>query len=235
MITGLGIDDQLILSRFPVVDQEVFILYRDFRSVTYARIDHPVGPVDVFSTHLASSADGGNDPCAEDCPSECIAAGAVTVRDCQAVQMVEYIEDRHDVDGPAIVTGDFNAPPGSFVYEQFTARGWLDAYLEGGNPECDPQTGIGCTAGREDEGLGELESPESNESERIDYIFAVPPAVGSSCEMTVEPAGDPDGNGTSTGLFASEPNPFAEMCGSMPAPICYPSDHQGIQLDLNCR
>jgi endonuclease/exonuclease/phosphatase family metal-dependent hydrolase len=233
MITGLGVDDQLILSRFPVVDQEVFLLYRDFRSVTFARIDHPIGPVDVFSTHLASSADGGDDPCTGDCPPECIAAGAATVRDCQAVQVAEFVEARHDVDGPAIVTGDFNAPPGSFVYEQFTARGWLDTYLAGGNAECDPPSGAGCTSGREDEGLSDLESPESNESERIDYIFAVPPAA-DFCQMSVEPAGDPDGNGTSTGAFAAEPNPFAEMCGAMPLPICYPSDHQGVQADLNC-
>lgn len=146
-ITGIGVDDQLILSRYPVVEQEVLLLYRDFRSLTYARIDHPIGPLDVVTTHLASSADRGDAPCVDDCPRECVAAGAATVRDCQAVQVAQYVDLRHDVDGPALVTGDFNAPPGSFVYEQFTGRGWIDAYLAASNPECDPLTGIGCTSG----------------------------------------------------------------------------------------
>jgi endonuclease/exonuclease/phosphatase family metal-dependent hydrolase len=233
-ITGLGVDDQMILSRYPVVEQEVLLLYRDFRSLTYARIDHPIGPLDVVTTHLASSSDRGDDPCAEDCPSECVAAGAVTVRDCQAVQVAEYLEERHDVEGPALVAGDFNAPPGSFIYNQFAGRGWVDAYLAAGNPECDPLTGAGCTSGRIDDALEQLEQRASNENERIDFIFTVPPAAGSSCAMRIEPSGDPDGDGTSTGLFAGESNPFSETCGPMPEPICYPSDHQGVQLDLEC-
>lgn len=232
--TGLGIDDQVILSRFPIVEQEILMLYRDFRSVTFARIDHPIGPLDVFSTHLASSADGGNDACAGDCPPSCVNAGAVTVRDCQAVQMAQFIEARHQVGQLAIVSGDFNAPPGSFVYQQFVDRGWADVYLAAGNPECDPQTGFGCTSGRDDESLDELESPESNETQRIDYIFAIPPQPGVSCQGQAEPTGDPDGDLTSTSLFADMANPFSATCGQMPDPICYPSDHAGVQLDWNC-
>lgn len=234
-ITGIGVDDQMILSRYPVVDQEVVLLYRDFRSLTYARIDHPIGPLDVVTTHLASSADRGDDRCEGDCPRECIAAAAATVRDCQAVELARYVERRRNADGPAIVSGDFNAPPGSFVYQQFAGRGWIDVHLAAGNPECDPLSGIGCTSGRADDGLAQLESPELNQNERIDFIFVVPPAASSSCRMEIERRGDPDGDGTSTGMFAGEPNPFSALCGQMPEPICWPSDHSGVQLDLECR
>jgi endonuclease/exonuclease/phosphatase family metal-dependent hydrolase len=232
--TGIGVDDQIILSRFPITEQEVILLYRDFRSITFARIDHAIGPLDVFTTHLASSADGGDSPCEGDCPPACVMAGAVTVRDCQAVQMAQYIEARHDVAGPAIASGDFNAEPGSFVYRQFVDRGWTDVYLAAGNPECDPQTGIGCTSGRDDESLTDLQSRDSKESERIDFIFAIPPSQESSCNPEIETTGDPDGDLTATALFTEVPNPFSEECGAMPLPMCFPSDHVGVQLDWNC-
>jgi endonuclease/exonuclease/phosphatase family metal-dependent hydrolase len=234
-MTGLGVDDQVILSRYPIVEREVVLLYRDFRSLTFARIDHPTGPLDVFSTHLAASSDGAEQPCTDDCPAACRAAQAATVRDCQAVQTARYVESRHDVAGPALITGDFNAPPGSFIYHQFVDRGWTDVYLAAGNPECDPNSGVGCTSGRQDADLSQLESTASNESERIDFIFAVPPSSLTSCTPEIEAAGDPDNDKTSTGLFAGESNPFAlEGCGAAPLPICYPSDHQGVQTDLNC-
>src|SRR5262249_23191966 len=145
--------------------------------------------------------------CAGDCPADCVAAGAATLRDCQAVQVARLVEDRHRVPTPAIVTGDFNEDPGTFVTQQLTARGWADAYLAAGNPECNPATGGGCTSGRVDDSLVQLESPVSNETERIDYIF-VPPAP--TCR--IEPAGDPDGDGTATGAFADRPNPFGAAC-----------------------
>ena len=40
---------------------------------------------------------------------------------------------------------------------------------------------------------------------------------------------------TTTGLFASEPNPFASACGPAPPPICWPSDHAGTALNLSCQ
>jgi endonuclease/exonuclease/phosphatase family metal-dependent hydrolase len=56
---GRGIDEEMILSRYPVLSWKVMPLYSPFapfffRHVLYARIDHPIGPVDVFTTHLAS-------------------------------------------------------------------------------------------------------------------------------------------------------------------------------------
>jgi endonuclease/exonuclease/phosphatase family metal-dependent hydrolase len=235
MQTTIGTDDEMLLSRYPVVASGIRFLHRQFRTVRFARIDHPIGPVDVFSTHLASTSDGAQNPCtAPACPEECVAAGAATVRQCQSVQVARYVAERHDVATPAVITGDFNESPGTFVYEQFVGRGWPDVYLTAGNRECDPATGIGCTSGRHDEDLSHLESPASNENERIDFIFLVPPAAGSLCAARIDSGSDADGDGTATRIFADDPNPFAPTCGAAPAPICWPSDHEGVQLDLNC-
>jgi len=217
-------DDEMHLVRHPVLAAEAVALYRGFRTVLFTRTDHPVGPLDVFSTHLASGSDNATAPCEGDCPPECVAAGAATVRDCQAVQLALLVESRHDVPGPAFVTGDFNEVPGSFVYEQFTGRGWSDAYLAAGLPECDAATGEGCTSGREDSDLSEMESPESHQGRRIDFLFVVPEESGS-CEV------DPD----FTRIFTDDPNPFAPSCGATPLPICWPSDHEGMQVGLDCQ
>jgi endonuclease/exonuclease/phosphatase family metal-dependent hydrolase len=236
MRTTIGTDDEMLLSRYPVRTWEVQPLFRGFRSVLWARVDHPIGPVDVFSTHLASSSDAAEAPCeAPACPPECVAAGAANTRECQAVQLARFVETRHDGSPPAIISGDFNESPGSFVYDQFVHRGWIDAYLAAGNPECDPATGVGCTSGREDTMLTELESPARHENERIDFIFVVPSAVGSACAASIDSATDADGDGVATGVFAGDPNPFVVQCGAAPLQVCWPSDHAGVQLDLNCR
>jgi endonuclease/exonuclease/phosphatase family metal-dependent hydrolase len=224
------LDDAMVLTRVPALDVEVVGLVGDFRNVLRARLDHPAGPLEVFTTHLAASVDGARLPCAADCPAECVAAGATTRRECQGVQVARLAETRADQAALAVIAGDFNEPPGSFVHRQFTGRGWPDTHLAAGNPECEPTTGVGCTSGREDDTLEELESPIVNEAERIDFIFVTPRA---GCR--VEAAGDPDGDGTSTGLFADRPNPFAPTCGPAPEAICWPSDHVGTQLELECR
>ncbi|GIW39426.1 MAG: hypothetical protein KatS3mg076_0003 [Candidatus Binatia bacterium] len=224
----------IVLSRYPVLASRTESLHGGVRLVLHVRVDHPIGPVDVFTTHLAASIDGGNAPCGPVCPEECIGAGAATNRDCQAVQVRRFVEKTHDLGTPAVVTGDFNAPPGSFVYEQFVGAGWIDAYLEAGNPECDPATGVGCTSGRQDENLVDMESPENGVDERIDFAFVVPPREPAICNFEIDPAEDADGDGLGTRIFADLPNPFVPECGPRPLPICWPSDHEGMQVDLNC-
>jgi len=227
----LGVDDSVVLSRYPLSPIEVIPLYRDFRHLSIARVDHPMGPVDVFTTHLASGSDGAQNPCDTDCPAECVAAGAATVRQCQGVQVGALVTSRHDLPTPAVVTGDFNEDPASFVYTQLVGRGWIDSYLAAGNPECEPISGVGCTSGRADEELSGLESPVSNETERIDYVFVVPQSFGT---CTPDGASDDDGDGSATRIFADLANPFAPTCGPTPEAICWPSDHEGAELDLNC-
>jgi endonuclease/exonuclease/phosphatase family metal-dependent hydrolase len=235
-VQGSTFDNEVILTRYPAPIVESEVLFGDFRHLLFARIDHPLGPLDVFTTHLAASTDGATDACtAPDCPSECAAAGAATRRDCQAVQVAALVAERHTLPTPALVSGDFNEPPNSFVYRHLVGRGWRDTYLDAGNPECDPATGVGCTSGREDRQLDQLESPALNESERIDFIFLVPGGASAPCTPTIEPAGDPDGDGARTALFADAPNPFAPGCGPAPAAVCWPSDHVGTQLDGACQ
>jgi len=244
---GRGIDEELMLTRYPVLHAEVFPLYSPlapffFRHVLFARIAHAVEPVDVFTTHLAADVDFGALPCgvpvlppplqSPPCPAECVTF-VDTVRECQAKQMVHVIETQHDIPGAAIVTGDFNAPPGTNVYDQFVSRGWIDSHLAAGNPECDPITGLNCTAGRVDNNLSDLESLDLNQTERIDFIFVVPPQAGSKCPGVIQTSDRP--GVTSTGLFAAEPNPFTSACGAAPLPICWASDHSGNALNLSCQ
>jgi endonuclease/exonuclease/phosphatase family metal-dependent hydrolase len=231
------VDDEMIFSRYPILDQETHLLLGPLRNVLRVRIDHPIGALDVYATHLASGSDNATAPCAGTfgpCPPECIAAGAATVRDCQAVQMVGVVQTTHDVPTPALAVGDLNSSPGSFVYATFAGQSWIDAYLHVGLPECDPMTGVGCTSGRIDDALTDMENPALGQSERIDYVWLVPSGPGTLCAGAVEPPGDPDGDGVATRLFADVPNPFAPSCGPTPDPMCWPSDHTGVQADVNC-
>jgi endonuclease/exonuclease/phosphatase family metal-dependent hydrolase len=229
-------DDSLILSRYAVVSNQSLDLYGPFRYLQHARLDHPIGLVDVFSTHLSSSSDLATGACGvfEACPAECVAAGAVTVRQCQAVQLANHVTAAHDVDPPAFIVGDFNASPGSFEYDQVvTGLGATDTFLAAGNAECVPATGAGCTSGRIDDALTDLEATALGVNERIDYVFLVPPGGSSACSGTLDSPADTDGDGVGTRLFVAAPNPFA-ACGPLPDPVCWVSDHSGVEADVNC-
>ena len=252
-LPGRGTDEELILTRYPVGGWELMPLYSPvapffFRHVLHARIAHPVGPLDVFTTHLDGPFDTA--PCGFQllpipglfpaCPAACrgqVCAGReCSVRECQAKQVAAFVEARHHGPEPAILAGDFNAPPDTephpleATYQEFTGRGWLDSDVEAGNPQCDGAPplgeGIGCTAGRvavRPDGSSELEEPALNVDERIDYIFVVPPTSKSVC--TVQKM--------ETGLFADQPNPFENNCGPS-GPICWASDHNGTRAELSC-
>jgi len=224
------------LSRYPVLQSHEDGLVGNIRALWHTRIDHPTGVVDVFNTHLAAGIDLGSSPCGDACPAECVAAGAVTNRDCQAVQVANFADLRAGADSLRVLAGDFNANPTAFVYRYLVEqRGWVDAYLAAGNPECDASTGIGCTSGREDEALDDMESPENGVRNRIDYLFVqVPTGPDASCEYILDSRHDDDGDGFATMIFTDEPNPFADTCGPSPDPICWPSDHEGMQADINC-
>ena len=193
---------------------------------------------------MAADADFGTLPCGVNvlpppfasppCPAGC-GAFSDTVRECQAKQMTRFIELQHDIPGAGIITGDFNAQPGTKVYDEFVRRGWFDSHLAAKNPECDPSTGLNCTAGRIDNALSDLESRDLKQTERIDFIFVIKPdAKGSRCIGDIDTIEDIDRDKFVTGLFAAEPNPFTE-CGRAPLPICWASDHSGNLLDLNCK
>jgi len=224
------------LARHPVVASNEAALSGALpRVLWHVRLDHPTGVVDVFNTHLAAGVDLGSEPCAEPCPAECVVAGAMSNRDCQAVEVAALAESWSAADSLRVLAGDFNSTPSTFVYEHLVERsGWTDTYLAAGNPECEPASGVGCTSGRESENLDELESPASNVRRRIDFAFVQFP-TGGECRWQIDSFADRDRDGLSTGIFAGEPNPFAEPCGPLPDAICWPSDHEGMQVDLNCR
>src|SRR5262245_13513734 len=127
---GRGVDEEVILSRYPVIASLSQKLYSPldpffFRHVLHAQVQHPVEVIDVFTTHLASGSDLATLPCgisvlpgppftppSPPCPAECVPF-VDTVRECQAKQLALFVEARHTGPGPAFVTGDFNAAPGS--------------------------------------------------------------------------------------------------------------------------
>src|SRR5262245_45049373 len=188
-------DDSLILSRYAVVSNQSVDLYGPFRYAQHARLDHPIGLLDVFSTHLASGGDLATSPCGtfEACPAECVAAGAATVRQCQAVQLANHVAVAHDVDPPAFILGDFNAQPGSFEYDALvTGAGAADTFLAAGNAECIPATGVGCTSGRIDDALTDLEATALGVSARIDFAFVIAPGGSSACSGALDWPADAD-------------------------------------------
>ncbi len=244
-------DEELVLSRYPVLANTIHPLHsalydipNDYllfaRHVLHTRIAHPAGDVDVYSTHLSSGSDDATNPCDSfselvagtgigprvDCPAECDADD--TVRACQARQMALLVEATRGEGNLALVTGDFNAVPGSSEYLEMISRGWLDTHLAAGLPECDAATGENCTSGRSSTAAS-LENPALGVRRRIDYIFAA--TADTRCS-----AGGVTGTYTlaAADLFAAQPNPFAASCGPPPAAMCWVSDHSGNYARLAC-
>ncbi len=224
-------DEELILSRYPVIQSAKRNLFGPLyneakgilvfaRHVLHARVDHPAGAIDIYTTHLASGSDLGGSPCGADCPAICDRDG--TVRACQAEQLARFVEQTRDPQAPALITGDFNAQPGSAEYRVMTGRGWLDSHIVAGAPECNPATGAGCTSGR-DSTLEAINDRQRSTRRRIDYIFVALPQGAGSCAVV------------GAGLFAADPNPFAADCGSAPLAPCWVSDHSGNRVELACR
>jgi hypothetical protein len=137
-----------------------------------------------------------------------------------------FVEQRHDGWLPAYISGDMNATPGSNEYETFMSYGWIDTHLAAGNVECEPATGRGCTSGRNEVG-SDLEDPAANVNRRIDYVFIAPGEPAASCRLV-------QAKKRRSGLFAAEPNPFADVCGPSPLPICWASDHNGNFGNMRC-
>ncbi len=231
--TALG--QNYTLTRYRVLQTGEDVLMGGIRLLWHTQIDHPTGIVDVFNTHLAAGID--LKPCDESCPQECLAAGAVDSRECQAIQVARLTQQRAAPHSLRILGGDFNADPQSFVYRHLVEEnGWVDAYRAAGNPECDPATGMGCTSDRADDELSDMESRTSGVSRRIDYLFVQLPGneSGAACHYELDSHRDDDGDGLATRIFADDPNPFAATCGPLPDAICWPSDHEGNQADINC-
>ncbi|RDD89986.1 endonuclease/exonuclease/phosphatase family protein [Streptomyces parvulus] len=163
---GVGIGTA-VLSRWPVLDRAVLRLpapdeLDDGRLAFHVRLDAPGHPVPFFTAHLTSGAD------------------ASEVRWAQVAALVDFVAaHRHGTAFPPVVTGDFNARPGSPEIRPLRAAGLHDAwrYAAPGQPS-------GTW------GSGDPEGPDAL-SARIDHVHVGPPGPGGLGRvLAVRRAGD---------------------------------------------
>jgi endonuclease/exonuclease/phosphatase family metal-dependent hydrolase len=219
-----GLDTELVLTKLPVTGQKVEKLFGGFRTASRVGLQSDLGPVALVVTHQdGDPAAGTSAACNDHCPPVC--TPATPAFECQTVAAAKLADGKDDKGTLRILMGDFNVTPASARYQHLVQDGWLDAYFDAGNPECDPTTGDGCTSGRDDKSLTSLQDPANRENERIDYIFVKPPA---GCRPGFDPAEDANGNRIGTGLFAGTP----AVAG--PGGLAWPSDHIGVSMDMSC-
>ena len=204
-----GLDREVALTTLEVIGSQRRVLADRFRSAYLVRVMSPVGVVDFLTTHLAS---GGDDRACNPglCPPPCDAADSL--RTCQARQVLEFAGEVALDGGVTVVGGDLNDSADSPALAVFGEAGYVDSHLAAGLGECDPASGTGCTAGREDTSLADMADPSSLQSSRIDYLLYSTP--GRDCSVD-----------EGTGLFNATP----EAVG-----LVFPSDHTAVALTLVC-
>jgi hypothetical protein len=177
------------------------------------RVRTDQGPVDFLTAHFASSSN--DPPCdATRCPPVCTTG--ISTNECHAHEVVEFLGGR---DGATItvVAGDLNALRTEPTISTLTDAGFTDAWVDAGNPECDADTGAGCTSDRPrpENDLDGLDVDTGRYRERIDYVMT---RGGDGCTPTVERAV----------TLAGEPTdePFNGLY--------WPSDHAGVVAAIRC-
>ena len=204
-----GLDREVVLTTLQVVGLQRRVLADRFRSAYLVRVASPLGVIDFLTTHLASGSD--DRACSvELCPPPCDPAGSL--RACQARQVHEFAREAAVPGGVTVVGGDLNDVAGSPTLALLEEAGYIDSHLAAGHAECDPATGAGCTAGRDDATLNDMQDPASLQRRRIDYLLFSAP--GRDCAVS-----------GGTGLFNAEP---------APGELAFPSDHTGVALALAC-
>lgn len=168
----------------------------DSRQLMWARLDAgPAGGIDFFTTHLAHGL---------------TEASGVTKR-LQTEAALATIDQWSSPDAlPDLFVGDFNSTVADDRYASIVDSGYLDTYLAAGQPECDPETHIGCTSGQRQI----TDTPEPTTRSRIDFVFARPGSCGvdalSSRIIGTNAVQQPDGR------------------------WLWPSDHLGVVSNLHC-
>lgn len=149
-----------ILSRHPLLDAQILPLPTpsgvDTRTVAFARVDVPGGPVPVFVTHLTYQLHLGH------------------VREAQVRALAEHVHALAPVDDPPpILLGDFNADPDSDEMRFLRGRtslGGTSVYFADAwdaTAAADPARGPGYTYDRRNAYALRTREP----SRRIDYIY----------------------------------------------------------------
>ena len=220
-----GNDKEYVLTSLPARKATVLDLPGGLRSASRVELTSDAGPVVLVVTHQ----DGDNTfpSCRSDidrykCPKPC--PEGTTFPACQTILGQRLAEQGGPERAIRIYMGDFNVPAGTPRHSGLLADGWVDTHLKAGNPECDPATGVQCTAGRDDKTIATLKDPSAREQERIDFIFVKAPG----CAARFDPSADPDGDGTGTGLFAATP------AVNGPGGLVWPSDHTAVSMDMTC-
>jgi endonuclease/exonuclease/phosphatase family metal-dependent hydrolase len=137
-------EGEAVLSRFPVISWEVHRLRPqpspfERRIVLRLELETDLGRLEVYNTHLS------------DKPRR------AWLRRGQAEDLVRYIRESHrEGELPAILGGDFNADPGSDVYQLLLRSGFQDAGLPAGAATC-------C--------IDDLRNPTDAPEQRIDCLF----------------------------------------------------------------
>ena len=209
-----AIDRQMVLTRLPIVEQGYLDIANFPWEAYWVRVDSAQGPADFLTAHFASSAN--NPACTPDlCPAIC--PGGVITNECHAIEVVDFLDRRRAGAAMSIASGDLNAAPDSPTVATLLDAGFVDAWLEAGNPECDPATHAGCTGGGGQPepfvGMDTAEGPGFDE--RIDYVMVRP---ADDCELGVEAE-----------AFAAEPR--AEPLNG----LWWAADHAGVLAELTCR
>ena len=179
-------DQEMILTNIPVLDEAYTELAgAPIWSAHWARLGTGFGPVDVVATHFASGS--LNLECEEPGVMGCSEACALgdDYGACHPHQTLDLLEGLSADAVLQLVVGDLNRPIRDSRITTLTDAGFVDAYLEAGRPECDPETGEGCSCCVEGgPPLAGLDDPAKRFTERIDFVLARP---GPGCLLTVDP------------------------------------------------
>lgn len=208
-------DQEMILTSLDVIEESYIELSGFPWSAHWAKLDSPLGVVDFVVVHQASSAN--NPPCAPETCAPVCPAGEETGT-CHSRELIAFLDERATPGGIQIVSGDLNKRPQDPRITVYYDAGFVDAWVEAGMPECDPETGEGCTCciGSEAEPWdgGGLRDATQRRSSRIDYVL-----VRDTGECTLRYGAQ---------IFAGDP------AASPVDGILWPSDHTGVLADLTC-
>lgn len=221
-----NLDQEVVLTTLPVKSKKVVKLVGNLRTASRVVLESDVGPVVLVVTHQdgdrAPGELGADATCTEQaCPPLCEPGSPLLA--CQTTVAANLADDVGGKKAIRILMGDFNVTPASARMQGLVADGWVDSHLAAGNPECDA-TGAGCTSGRRDDVVDDMQDPNSRQLERIDFIFVKPP---DRCALIFDPDPDGDGDGIGTGVWDD-----AVIDG--PGGMVFVADHSGTSADLSC-
>jgi endonuclease/exonuclease/phosphatase family metal-dependent hydrolase len=218
-----SLDTEQVLTTLPIKSTKVIKLVGAFRTASRVVLTSPIGPLVLVVTHQDGDPATPAQVNCKSCKPPC--STVEPIYNCQTAAAAGLADETGGPKAVRVLMGDFNVTPTSGRYASLISAGWIDSHLAAGNAECDGTTGVNCTGGREDKAVEALKDPNARESERIDFLFVKP---SSTCDATLDPVSDANGNGLGTGLFEDTP------AVNGPGGLVWPSDHTGVSADISC-